>query len=129
MLTYWDTSDPRLVPSEIVEGNYNYYKQQSMIRFSNTTYGYEDLTESARETVWWTSGADALLFPLFESSDQFYQSFYTGYDNGLSYFSPGFYSQNIFAPTIPSNSYDFCDDLVPDHFTGYDCRCRPWYIN
>lgn len=66
------------------------------------------------------------MLPVVDASELQYISFYTGYHNGFSYFSPGYYkASHIEEPFVPDNVS--CTIPEADKIIGYDPRCRSWY--
>lgn len=97
------------------------------MRFNNSDYTYTDLELDIQQSLYWSTGADTLVIPTVTEGENFYIAFYQAYSNGLTYFSPGTYSESLFAPTLPSRTYPECS--VSPQNIGYDGRCRPWYIS
>jgi len=72
VLAHVNPGDSSLENSTESSGDLKFKKSFGQVRYSNTTYGYNDLSLSAKQSAWWSSGADAFIMPVVSKSNQFY---------------------------------------------------------
>jgi len=76
------------------------YVEKSQLRTDISKTKYSDLDDNNKEKVvaWHISALDAMTMPVLNQTQYFdyFYSWYTGFGNGLSYFSPGTYKETIY---------------------------------
>jgi len=106
-------------------GNYINKKSKISSNWNMTEYG--DFSQTTKQSLWWASGASAVMTPMFESDFaflNFYEVMYTGYQNGMWYSYPGYYNTT---GTSGIEQYTDPNCTVEGMLQGYDPRCRYWY--
>lgn len=105
-------------------------RTKAQLRANYSEFTYDQLSDQSKQIAWLISAADAVAMPILDhpGNYHFYYTWYTGFQTGTFYSSPGPYNvSNLGYPERLQNPNTGCEATDPPPNNGYDPRCRGWY--